>query len=378
MKYLDEDIYCTTASVVTLNANATMPYTVYQCPLDLDDGTAIFVGNYFSTAASGKVRIRLNDYIKCYHNVLDEALIDQKTTEKWLVYYDDEPCIMKYYFEINGVRSEEIVVCRGFRYPNRLKQLERVNDSPELMKISMNLQGETLSVGDDKQELFFKPHFPYKSGLDVFVHVNMCSYYGNDRLLKSLEASDGSITFKTMNEEINQCTMLYRLSCNKDFYGKELTKDTTLRFRGEDDGDSITIYDSFGVFDYCPQKYYLVWMDRLGGTQCQGFGGTSTFSMNYTRNTYTTYNGEKLVYNTQVQSPKFKLNSGWLKDEVVPFYESIFVSPYLHLIDVDNNKVYNVILKDTSFTEKSFNNQGKQLFNLSLELEINKNQQLVW
>lgn len=378
MKYLDEDIYCTTTSVVTLNANATMPYTVYECQLDLDDGTAIFVGNYFSTAASGKVRIRLNDYIKCYHNVLDEALIDQKTTDSWLVYSDDEPPIMKYYFEINGVRSEEIVVCRGFRYPNRLKQLERVNDSPEFMKMTMNLQGETLSVGDDKQELFFKPHFPYKSGLDVFVHVNMCSYYGNERLLKSLEASDGSTTFKTLNEDINLCTFIYRLSCNKDNYGKELTKDTELTFRGEDDGDSITIYDSFGVFDYCPQKYYLVWMDRLGGTQCQGFGGTSTFSMNYTRNTYTTYNGEKLVYNTQVQSPKFKLNSGWLKDEVVPFYESIFVSPYLHLIDVDNNKVYNVILKDTSFTEKSFNNQGKQLFNLSLELEINKNQQLVW
>ena len=108
------------------------------------------------------------------------------------------------------------------------------------------------------------------------------------------------------------------------------------------------------------------------------FDGTSTFSMEYERNTYTKYNGEKYVYNTKVQSPTFRINSGWLKDDVVPFYESILVSPYLHLIDVENNKVYNVIIKDTSFTEKTFNNQGNNLFNLSFELEINKNQQLVW
>ena len=131
MKYLDEDIYCSTASAVTLNKNATTPYTVYQCPLDLDEGTAIFVGNYFSTAANAKVIIRMNDYIKCYNNVGYGALIDQDTTNNWLVSYDDEPPIMKYYFVINGVKSEEIIVCRGFRYPNRLKRLEQVNNSPD-------------------------------------------------------------------------------------------------------------------------------------------------------------------------------------------------------------------------------------------------------
>ena len=62
----------------------------------------------------------------------------------------------------------------------------------------------------------------------------------------------------------------------------------------------------------------------------------------------------------------------------MPFYESIFVSPYLQLIDVENNKIYDVVLKDTEYTEKTFNNQGNQLFNLSLELELNKNQKLVW
>ena len=378
MRYLDENIYCSTTSLVSVNKNATTPYTVYQCPLDLDEGTAIFVGNYFSTVANAKVIIRLNDYIKCYHNVGYNALIDQYTTDNGLVSYDDEPPIMKYYFVINGVKSEEIVVCRGFRYPNRLKQLEQVNNSPDKQKMSINLQGETVDIGTDTQDFFFKPHFPYKSGLDVFLHIDLTMYYSNDKYLTSLVSSDGNITFKTMNEDINLCTFIYRLSCNKDNYGKELTKDTTLTFRGTDDGENIVVYDSFGVFDYCPAKYYLVWMDRLGGTQCQGFDGTSTFSMEYERNTYTKYNGEKYVYNTKVQSPTFRINSGWLKDEVVPFYESIYVSPYLHLIDVENNKVYNVIIKDTSFTEKTFNNQGNNLFNLSFELEINKNQQLVW
>lgn len=379
MKYLDEEIYCKTATNVTLKANGTTPYTIYQCPIDIDNGTSIFIGNYYSTSGSAKVRIRMNDYISCYKNVAYEALADQDTTNTWLVSYDDEPPVMKYYFEINGVKSDVVYVCRGFRYPNRLKRLEKVNDTTDYFHYSINLQGETLSVYEDTQELYFKPHYPYKSGLDVFVHIPICSYYGNEgRSLTALEASDGSMTFKTMNEDIYNTTFLYRLSCNKDYYGKNITKDTELSFIGVDDGDRITIYKGFGVFDACPAKYYLLWQDRLGGTQCQGFDGTSTFTMEYERNTYTKYNNEKILYNTGMSAPVFKINSGWLNDNVMPFYESIFVSPYLQLIDVENNKIYDVLLKDTEYTEKTFNNQGNQLFNLSLELELNKNQKLVW
>ena len=42
--------------------------------------------------------------------------------------------------------------------------------------------------------------------------------------------------------------------------------------------------------------------------------------------------------------PKWKLNTKWLNKEVYPFYESIFVSPYLQLYDAKEDKLYNVLV----------------------------------
>ena len=61
-----------------------------------------------------------------------------------------------------------------------------------------------------------------------------------------------------------------------------------------------------------------------------------------------------------------------------PYYESIFVSPYLQLYDAKEDRLYDVNIVTQEYTEKTFNNQNKQLFNLQLEVELNKTQQFVY
>lgn len=132
-----------------------------------------------------------------------------------------------------------------------------------------------------------------------------------------------------------------------------------------------------GVFDGCPAKYYLQWQDRLGSVQSQPFDGTDTISFDYETDTIKNSFGEKRVLNSE-QTIKWKINSGWISEKLYPFYESIFVSPYLRLYDTENDISYSVLVTDKTFTEKTFANNSHQLFNLTLNLELNKTQKCLW
>lgn len=118
----------------------------------------------------------------------------------------------------------------------------------------------------------------------------------------------------------------------------------------------------------CPKGYFLLWQDRLGSGQCQPFEMVSTYSEEITGSEITNYYGKRSLYKVEVQ-PKWKLNSGWLTDDEYRAYESLFVSPWIKLYNADENACYEVILKDRAYTEKTFGNQGRRLFNLSVEVE---------
>ena len=83
------------------------------------------------------------------------------------------------------------------------------------------------------------------------------------------------------------------------------------------------------------------------------------------------------MYKTSNQ-PKWKLNSDWITEPQYKYYESLFVSPTVQLYDAENDKLYDVIVADRSYTEKTFNNQGKQLFNLTVEVEQTTTQDILY
>lgn len=130
--------------------------------------------------------------------------------------------------------------------------------------------------------------------------------------------------------------------------------------------------DKFAKLSECNKGYYLLWEDRYGSYQSQKFDKVSTFKEDIDRSTYNTYTGEK-VYNSISVTPTFTINSNWIKSELYPYYESIFVSPYLLLYDVENDESYYVNITDSEFIEKTNSNQ-EGFFNLTLNLTSSKQQ----
>lgn len=124
-------------------------------------------------------------------------------------------------------------------------------------------------------------------------------------------------------------------------------------------------------------RYFLKWRDRYGMPQIQPFKGTYTYSENTKKSTITNYKNIKRLTDVAVNS-KWKLNTDWISESLYPFYESIFVSPWLQLYDAKEDKLYSVILTDTEYTEKTFKNQNRSLFNLQLEVELDSTQTIIY
>jgi hypothetical protein len=124
-------------------------------------------------------------------------------------------------------------------------------------------------------------------------------------------------------------------------------------------------------------RYFLKWKDRYGMPQVQPFGGTYKYGEDITKNTITNHLNTNKIVNITTKS-KWLLNTKWIKQEFYPFYESIFVSPYLILYDAKEDKQYSVILTNTEYEEKTFNNQNRQLFNLQLTVELDTSETMVY
>lgn len=124
-------------------------------------------------------------------------------------------------------------------------------------------------------------------------------------------------------------------------------------------------------------RYFLKWEDRYGMPQCQPFAGTEKYSESIEKEEITNYLNKRKVINFTVQ-PKWSLNSKNISEKYMPFYESIFVSPYLHLYDAKQDKLYKVVLTNTEYLEKTFRNQGNQMFNIQLDVELDTTQNITY
>lgn len=130
------------------------------------------------------------------------------------------------------------------------------------------------------------------------------------------------------------------------------------------------------IFDKCYSRYYLAWMDRYGDVQSQAFNGKAEYNENIENSEIQDYKLRRRVVQNQIQ-PTWKLNSGWISEDIYPMYEAMFTSPYLLLYDTQTNRSWNVILTDNKYTEKTYKNQ-KSLLNLDITLEANKKQNYIF
>lgn len=129
--------------------------------------------------------------------------------------------------------------------------------------------------------------------------------------------------------------------------------------------------------DSCPARYYLQWRDRYGSMQMQPFSKAETYSEDFTRAEIKNYQDTRRLSGIGIQ-PKWKLNSAWIPFDLVPYYESLQVSPWVKLYDTKEDQLYDVILKDTAFTEKTFRNNDRQLWHMEIECEQTDKQNILY
>lgn len=141
----------------------------------------------------------------------------------------------------------------------------------------------------------------------------------------------------------------------------------------------ISNYKSIEVakVDACPSRYYLQWRDRYGSMQMQPFSKAETYSEDFTRTEIKNYQDTRRLSNISIQ-PKWKLNSAWIPFDLVPYYESLMVSPWVKLYDSKEDQLYDVILKDSEFTEKTYRNNDRQLWHLEVECEQTDKQNILY
>lgn len=138
----------------------------------------------------------------------------------------------------------------------------------------------------------------------------------------------------------------------------------------------VNQYKKVAEINSCKERYYLLWQDRYGSYQSQPFKGKMEYSEDITNEEILSYTGRRRKSNVVVQ-PKWKLNSGWIKEQLFPFYESIYVSPILKLYDTKTQHEYDVILKDTPYVEKKYLND-KKLLSIELNLEATEIQNIIY
>lgn len=188
--------------------------------------------------------------------------------------------------------------------------------------------------------------------------------------IDNIIATQGYIYLFPENRQDLCYAMINDFNSQQDiYYPGNITKYQVVHVLDGDSGETISI------IDICPRKYYLMWVDRAGGIQIQGFDGKSQYSETIDKEEIVQFKGYRKPSYYSVQ-PKWDITSGWIDEELYPIYESIYVSPYIILYDVENDESHRVILNDDTYTEKKYKNEKKML-NITLNLEASKKQNII-
>lgn len=226
-----------------------------------------------------------------------------------------------------------------------------------------NYDGCPMLQGYNGRELKLTPHYPIIKGSAFKFDL---VYFNETLAQKTIVVYNNPITVDNSpkNKVLSTSITIGDLIGNK-------SGQTGVKF--DTGSDIITV----AVLDDPHSRYYLKWRDRYGSFQCQPFCKTTTYSESLDKKQLLTYDLHKKIYSVDV-TPTWKINSGWIDQELYPYFESIFISNYVELYDTKEDISYVVIVKDSDYTEKTVRNQGRSLFNLELTLELNKNQSILY
>lgn len=119
--------------------------------------------------------------------------------------------------------------------------------------------------------------------------------------------------------------------------------------------------------DSCAKPYYLCWMTNSGAMQVQPFLKSSEVSVTYKNNTRVDLSNFEWLFNQQTRA-SWKLKSRNLSDVDYKAYGELFASPYLILLDMENNRLHYVNIVTETYSQKK-NEIGKKPIFFEIEVE---------
>ena len=124
---------------------------------------------------------------------------------------------------------------------------------------------------------------------------------------------------------------------------------------------------TIAIIDSCAKPYYLCWLTNSGAMQVQPFLKSSEVSVTYKNNTRVDLSNFEWLFNQQTRA-SWKLKSKNLSDADYKAYGELFASPFLILLDMENNKLHYVNIVTETYSQKK-NEVGKKPIFFEIEVE---------
>ena len=351
--YLDENIIYT-FSITPENTPSTKVYQVKK-------GTKIlFVGNISLTGKERSVDIDVTDVLRSLKMKDKLMSTNPNPNNPALVEFLQEEIAVVLVLNKTNSLTQSKNIFFIYRYPRTIDGM-----NPDLQAIGAFTTDKLMCQGANYTEnslnMALTPRYPFCATSKLGWGVALQAAEQSDNILINYYgalAGTGDIVFSVEPQYTNIIyTTLQQLFRNAVI---DTTKDKA--YIGPDQNHI------FAQIDMCPAQYYVQWIDRYGTYQCQPFSKISTFSNDYSTTHMISYDKVKKPIFKTVNST-WNLNSDFITEDKLPYYESLFVSPKVILYDSNNDMSYNVVLTDTKFVEKTFANQQRRMFNLQITLE---------
>lgn len=362
-----------------------------------EDCRVVFVGNFY---ADGSERYHIFNIADIVRNDVEVFATD--TTYSGA---NNVRLVTTYWLEVNTgsawVASDDVQVAHIYRYPNfnaaGQEYLNPISVFFNITSYSKNYAFPTLQGFNRFEPMTYKkcaliPRYPlyedeqtmayskYPFGLTIETGDSVQSVY-----LYAVDSEDGDIAdsyhsyeFGNLGFTYNTSTLMTPMGDIVGQYDSVVSSTADVEIWMVNDLYAQSHYfrnARVAIFERCFSRYYLFWQDRFGSFQSQPFSEFTDYSEDINVDEVQNYMNTRRRANVVVQ-PKWKITSGWIKESLYPYYESLYVSPVLKLLDTKYDMVYDVIFSG-NYVEKNYHNQ-KKLINITLDLEQTNTQNILY
>ena len=249
---------------------------------------------------------------------------------------------------------------------------------------ALNSEGDNYqmsSTSNTLQNYWFNPVKLEIPEVNVSVTKNVCFFNYNMFNNRLVDVTDGSVPLFMNHQPVAHIP----LNAPEGFSYRQIVWNGSFT-RGVDNRTSIVQRTNLGVIqfsggtksyslnnkviaviDSCAKPYYLCWLTNSGAMQVQPFLKSSEVSVTYKNNTRVDLSNFEWLFNQQTRA-SWKLKSRNLSDADFKAYGELFASPFLILLDTENNKLHYVNIKSETYTQKR-NEIGKKPIFFEIEVE---------